>query len=138
MTAGCREAALYPAQLTFPAELFPAGQLPDVGSPGIPESTAPSTSWATARRSSRPATGISAIRRYLDELATLDSLAPATAAHARWRDLNGNRNLDNGEVNLDPRAGLHHPVASSSAASDRDLIEPTRRNEYMGSRRARG
>ena len=128
VTAGCREAALYPAQLTFVFSTqvnFPTWQ------PWDPRIHGAFDVMGDGKTVIKAGYGNFSHPTYLDELATLDSLAPATARY-RWRDLNGNRNLDNGEVNLDPRGPDFITQSLIVGRSNQDLIEPTS-NEYMGS-----
>jgi len=130
VTAGCREAALYPAQLTFPANCFPQVDFP-TWQPWDPRIHGAYDVMGDGKTVIKAGYGNFSHPTFLDELATLDSLAPATARY-RWRDLNGNRNLDNGEVNLDPRGPDFITQSLIVGRSNPDLIEPTS-HEYMGS-----
>src|SRR6185436_4786458 len=70
-------------------------------------------------------------QNFVDELVNLDSNAPGTARY-RWRDLNGNRNYDVGEVNLDPSGGDFITQSIVLGVANPDLTVPSM-NEYMAS-----
>lgn len=130
VTAGCREAAQAPGHLVFPAQCFPETGFP-TWQPWDPRVHAAFDVTGDGKTVLKGGYGNFSHPTYLDELAQLDALAPGTARY-RWRDLNGNRNYDEGEVNLNPLGPDFITQTLNVGRANPNLIEPTS-NEFMGS-----
>jgi hypothetical protein len=130
VTAACREAALPPGQFVFPAGCFPKTSFP-TWHPWDPRVHMAVDLTGDGKTVLKGGWGNFSHQTFLDELSQLDPLAPATARY-RWRDLNGNRNYDDGEVNLSPTGPDFITQTLIVGRANPDLIEPTS-NEYMAS-----
>ncbi len=121
--AACRDAALEPAHAAFPAACTPEVAFPawktwdprlhaafDLTGDG---KTVLKGGWAAFSH-----------QNFVDELVNLDANAPGTARY-RWRDLNGNRLYDTGEVNLDPNGPDFITQSIIVGQANPDLIVPT-------------
>lgn len=128
--AACREAAIEPAHVAFPAACFPKTGFPtfkrwdprlhvafDVTGNG---KTVVKGGWAAFSH-----------QNFVDEIVNLDPNWPGTARY-RWRDLNGNRLYDPGEVNLDPNGPDFITQSIIIGQGNPDLKVPTS-DELMAS-----
>jgi len=70
-------------------------------------------------------------QNFVEDMIPLDASTPGTARY-RWRDLNGNRDYDPGEVNLDPRSSDFITQSIVLGVPNPDLTVPSM-NEYMAS-----
>ncbi len=130
VTAACRDAALAPGQFVFPAQCFPQTNFP-TWNPWDPRIHVAFDVTGDGKTVVKGGFGNFSHPTFLDELATLDAVAPGTARY-RWRDVNGNRNYDAGEVNLDPKGPDFITQSIVVGRANPNLIEPTS-NEYMAS-----
>ena len=99
--AACREAALPPAHLAFPAQCFPEVGYP-VLKPWDPRINAAFDLTGDGKTVVKAGWSAFSHQNFVEDMIPLDAGTPGTARY-RWRDLNGNRDYDAGEVNLDPR-----------------------------------
>jgi hypothetical protein len=98
--ASCRETAIAPGDVIFPAECFPKGQTAIYNSLS-PRLYAVYDLSGDGKTVLKGGWGRFPRMRQMDDVSELDRNFRITATY-RWRDLNGNGNYDPGEVNLDP------------------------------------
>jgi hypothetical protein len=121
--ATCREAAIEPAHLAFPAACTPRVGLP-VWQPWDPRVHAAFDVSGDGKTVIKGGWAAFSHQNFVDELVSLDGNAPGTARY-RWRDLNGNRDYDPGEVNLDPRESDFITQSIIVGVPNPSLVEPT-------------
>jgi len=126
----CREAALPPAHLAFPAQCFPETGYP-VFRPWDPRINAAFDLTGDGRTVVKAGWSAFSHQNFVEDMIPLDASTPGTARY-RWRDLNGNRNYDVGEVNLDPSGGDFITQSIVLGVANPDLTVPSM-NEYMAS-----
>jgi hypothetical protein len=96
----CREAAEAPSHVTFPAECYAKQEMP-VFNNLAPRLHAAYDLTGTARTVLKGGWARYYHMRSSDDM-QIANLNTISQARYRWRDLNGNRDYDTGEVNLDP------------------------------------
>jgi Carboxypeptidase regulatory-like domain/TonB dependent receptor-like, beta-barrel len=121
--AACREAAIAPANLAFPAGCVGETRFPDWRN-WDPRLHAAFDLTGDAKTVLKGGWAAFSHQNFVDELVNLDSNAPGTARY-RWRDLNGNRNYDPGEVNLDPNGPDFITQSIIVGQANPDLIVPS-------------
>lgn len=126
--ARCREAALEPAQFVFPAQCFPEVGYP-VFRPWDPRLNAAFDITGDGKTVVKGGWSAFSHQNFVEDMVPLDPNTPGTARY-RWRDLNGNRDYDAGEVNLDPRGTDFITQSIVLGVANSDLIVPSM-NEYM-------
>jgi hypothetical protein len=128
--AACREAALEPAHLVFPAECFPEVGYP-VFKPWDPRINAAFDLTGDGKTVLKGGWSAFSHQNFVEDMIPLDPNTPGTARY-RWRDLNGNRNYDPGEVNLDPKGPDFITQSIVLGVPNPNLIAPSM-NEFMAS-----
>jgi hypothetical protein len=101
----CRDAAVPPGNIPFPAECYAKKQF-NIWNPISPRLHAAWDIGGDGRTMVKGGWGrFHHARQHDPELNAADPQVRTTATY-RWRDLNGNRDYDPGEVNLDPTKGV--------------------------------
>jgi hypothetical protein len=120
----CRDAAVPPGNVPFPATCFEKKQF-NIWNPVSPRLHAAWDVTGDGKTMIKGGWGRFDHARQLDpELNAADPLVRTTATY-RWRDLNGNRNYDPGEVNLDPNgADFVSQSGGSNTVPNPDEREP--------------
>jgi hypothetical protein len=126
----CREAALPPAHLAFPAQCFPEVGYP-VFKPWDPRINAAFDLTGDGKTVIKAGWSAFSHQNFVEDMIPLDANTPGTARY-RWRDLNGNRDYDTGEVNLDPKGSDFITQSIVLGVPNPDLIAPSM-NELMAS-----
>ena len=126
--ARCREAALPPAHLAFPAQCYPETGYP-VFNPWDPRINAAFDLTGDGKTVIKAGWSAFSHQNFVEDMIPLDASTPGTARY-RWRDLNGNRNYDVGEVNLDPLGSDFITQSIVLGVPNPDLTVPSM-NEYM-------
>ncbi len=99
--ASCREAAAPPADVLFPAQCFDEVQFPILNQVA-PRLRAAWDITGNGRTVLKGGWGRYNYKRIIEGDVDISDGQNAVTATYRWRDLNGNRNYDVGEVNWDP------------------------------------
>jgi len=128
--AACRDAALPPAHLAFPEQCFPEVGYP-VFKPWDPRLNAAFDITGDGKTVLKGGWSAFSHQNFVEDMIPLDPNTPGTARY-RWRDLNGNRDYDAGEVNLDPRGSDFITQSIVLGVANPNLIAPSM-NEYMAS-----
>lgn len=126
--AACREAALPPAHLVFPAQCFPETGYP-VFKPWDPRINAAFDLTGDGKTVVKAGWSAFSHQNFVEDMIPLDPNTPGTARY-RWRDLNGNRDYDPGEVNLDPTGPDFITQSIVLGVANPGLIAPSM-NEFM-------
>ena len=126
----CRDAALPPAHLAFPAQCFPEVGYP-VFNPWDPRINAAFDVTGDGKTVVKAGWSAFSHQNFVEDMIPLDANTPGTARY-RWRDLNGDRDYDPGEVNLDPRGSDFITQSIVLGVPNPDLTVPSM-NEYMAS-----
>lgn len=121
----CREAAQYPAEALFPAQCFERVDF-NVFHQFAPRVRAAYDLFGDSRTVLKGGWGRYYYRPTLGgDIAPADPNSSATVRF-RWRDLNGNRDFDRGEVNLDPNGPDFIGITGgSNTVANRDEKVPT-------------
>jgi hypothetical protein len=120
----CREAALPPGNVAFPAECYPKQQF------NVWDSVAPRlhAAWDLAGDGKTVIKGgwgrFDHQRQQVPEMSEADPQVRTTVVY-RWRDLNANRDYDLGEVNLNPNGpDFVSQSGGSNAVASPDEVQP--------------
>jgi carboxypeptidase family protein len=126
----CREAAIEPAHLAFPAGCFPDVAFPTWNT-WDPRVHAALDLTGDGKTVLKGGLAVFTHQNWLDEIVNLDADWPGTARY-RWRDTNLNRDYDPGEVNLDPNGTDFITQSIIVGQANPDLVVP-KSNELMAS-----
>jgi len=127
----CRDAAEAPSHVTFPAECYARQELP------VFNSLAPRVHAAYDLRGDTRTVLKGGWARYYHMRSSDDlqiaNLNTISRARYRWRDLNGNRDYDAGEVNLDPNGSdfIDRTLRGIGSAFGGGAINPDTTQRYQ-------
>lgn len=127
----CREAAEPPSHITFPAECYARQEMPAF------TNLAPRLHAAYDVRGNARTVLKGGWARYYHMRSSDDlqiaNLNTISQARYRWRDLNGNRDYDSGEVNLDPNGPdfIDRTLRGIGSAFGGGLINPDTTQRYQ-------
>jgi hypothetical protein len=129
--AQCREAAEAPSHITFPAECYDEITMPAFTSLA-PRLHAAYDVFGTARTVVKGGWARYYHMRSSDDLQIANKNTISQARY-RWRDLNGNRDYDPGEVNLDPNGTdfIDRTLRGIGSAFGGGLINPDTTQRYQ-------
>lgn len=127
---GCREAAPPPAHFAFPAACWGKTQMP-IFSSLVPRLRAAYDVTGNGKTTIKGGWGRYVRMRLFDHLQPMANNVISTAVY-RWRDLNGNRDYDAGEVNLDPNSVdfLSLTLSGTFTSSGRGVVNPDEKQTY--------
>jgi hypothetical protein len=127
----CREAAEAPSHVTFPAECYERQEMPAFTSLA-PRLHAAYDVLGSARTVVKGGWARYYHMRSSDDLQIANKNTISQARY-RWRDLNGNRDYDPGEVNLDPNGAdfIDRTLRGIGAAFGGGLINPDTTQRYQ-------
>ena len=128
--AACREDALPPANFAFPAQCYPEVGYP-VFNPWDPRINAAFDLTGDGKTVVKAGWSAFSHQNFVEDMIPLDANTPGTARY-RWRDLDGDRDYDPGEVNLNPRGPDFITQSIVLGVPNPDLTVPSM-NEYMAS-----
>jgi hypothetical protein len=128
--AGCREAAPAPAHLVFPASCWEKTQMPIFRS-FVPRLHASYDITGDGKTAVKGGWGRYVRMRLFDHLQPMANNVISTAVY-RWRDSNGNRDYDPGEINLDPNGSdfLSLTLTGTFTSSGRGVVNPDEQQPY--------
>lgn len=127
----CREAAEPPSHITFPAECYERQEMPAFTSLA-PRVHAAYDVFGNARTVVKGGWARYYHMRSSDDLQIANKNTISQARY-RWRDLNGNRDYDSGEVNLDPNGSdfIDRTLRGIGSAFGGGLINPDTTQRYQ-------
>ena len=127
----CREAAEAPSHITFPAECYARQEMP-VFTNLAPRMHAAYDVTGDARTVLKGGWARYYHMRSSDDM-QIANLNTISQARYRWRDLNGNRDYDPGEVNLDPNGAdfIDRTLRGIGSAFGGGLINPDTSQRYQ-------
>ena len=127
----CREAAEAPSHITFPAECYARQEMP-VFNNLAPRLHAAYDVTGDARTVLKGGWARYYHMRSSDDM-QISNLNTISQARYRWRDTNGNRDYDTGEVNLDPNGSdfIDRTLRGIGSAFGGGLINPDTTQRYQ-------
>jgi hypothetical protein len=128
--AGCRDAAPFPASGPFPASCWEKTQMPVFYS-FVPRFGVSYDITGDGRTVVKTGFNRYVRMRLFDHLQPMANNVISTATY-RWRDLNGNRDFDAGETNLDPNSSdfLSLNLTGTFTSGARGVVNPDEKQPY--------